>query len=29
MFFENPSIVKLFETETNSVNIKIALPQVR
>ena len=29
LFLENPAIVKLFETENNSVNIRIALPQVR
>jgi len=28
LFLENPSIVKLFETENNSVNIRIALPQI-
>lgn len=29
LFLENPSIVKLFETENNSVHIRIALPEVR
>ncbi|XOB46311.1 MAG: SDH family Clp fold serine proteinase [Candidatus Nealsonbacteria bacterium] len=29
LFLENPVIVKLFETENNSVNIRIALPQSR